>query len=368
MSGIIVSPVMGSDPTTTVASRIITQDLFPNIYALNTGDVIGDDIDSYPDVYTNYGLPSVLTPSIDPKYVTGPQKYEYRYTNTNGIDAIIRGTYLNVMSIVDVLNTYPPKKRECSDRKDEKKYVPLYGQSGAIPKNVPTIGIKKSGKHIELIIGSTTYSGSGSLILIFPTNQTHLDYAKIVLFRGTGETAGLYQETGGKIDSAKNKNVDQNTLFENAKKETEEESKKLFTLSKESSQIIDIVNSVSSTTYRVYVYAISLSDSDIKDLSTKYNKNGLEIDSNVDLYGDSYKETDNVALFSYKDFAETIKKNYNQGLDLKSGDFITDNRDKVKVAGRTINIVSQLTSKLIPKITNATIKQDNGFTIIQVSP
>src|SRR5437868_5346780 len=106
------------------ASEIITQDFFPMTYLLSTPGMVIDETSSlYPDVYEQFGLPVSLTPSIDPRYVTGPQKYEYRYTNDSGIDVVLRGTYNNVMSTVDVLKTYPPNLRDCTTIKNSSDMI-----------------------------------------------------------------------------------------------------------------------------------------------------------------------------------------------------------------------------------------------------
>ena len=143
------------------APQIISQDLFPYMYAENIPDMIFNEPSQvYPGVYSYYGLPKTLTASIDPKYVTGPQKYEYRYTNQNGIDVVVRGTYNGVMSTIDVLNTYPPKHREC-DKTGDRDYVELYGPGSrptAPSSDVPIVGIKDKGNHILVQINGKTYS------------------------------------------------------------------------------------------------------------------------------------------------------------------------------------------------------------------
>lgn len=317
--------------------QIITQDLFPNIYALDVPDAIFDD--TY-DMY-HFGLPSVLTESIDAAFVTGPQKYEYKYTNANGIDVVVRGTYNDVMSTIDVLNTYHPIKKDCTkSQTGNREYFELYGP-GSQPTNVPNVpivGTVNNGKHIYLKMDGKTFSGSGSLIMVFETGKPTTD-AKILLFRGKNN---YFQDLGGRIDKPlPNVVVDVNTLFNNAKKETEEESMKLFTLTKPSNIFVDIESTTDNTFYRVYLYLFSMDN--IKLLTNMYKDNKIQIINNFPHnFDESYKETDMLALFDYNMFINKLATYNSTVFNTSSGSFQTIDGSNVNVRGRTMKVIAKL--------------------------
>lgn len=326
--------------------QIITQDLFPNIYALDVPEPIFDDMyDLYPNIY-QFGLPNVITRGIDPAYITGPQKYEYKYTNANGVTVVLRGTYNDVMSSIDVLNTYPPIKKECTND-DKKRYYDLYGPgsyyntSTNVPNvaNVPIVGAVNNGKYIQIKMDGKTFSGSGSLILVVETGKP-LSEAKIVLFRDSSNN--MYQDLGGRIDKP-NKAIDKDTLFNNAKKETEEESMKLFSLDYASPIFVDIESGKDNTIYRVYLYIFNFTN--INQLSTLYDENKDQIlitySGNFD---ESYKETNKLELFDYKTFMTKLASYNPTTYSTSSGVFQTLSGNPVNVRGRTLKVIDKLRS------------------------
>lgn len=332
MSLIEIRPVVNLPET----QQIITKDMFPNLYALET-PIVPDDV-IYDDLYS-YGLPSTLTPSVDPKYVTGPQKYEYRYVNNNGIDVIIRGTYDDVMSSVDVLNTYPPLKRDCTQT-GKREYVPLFGPgSRPGPVNVPFVGIKQIGRHIHVSMDNKTYSGSGSIIMVVQKNRPFLE-AKFVLFRDSKNKE--YQETGGRIDhTASGTQIDKSILFNTAVKETEEESMKLFKLVHETDNFVDFTSNINNTSYRLYLYLIVLDD--IRQLPHMYDVNrGVIVTQYASNFNESYRETDNLVLFDYVTFMEKLNSYGVQGNAISAGTFQTVDGSLVKVRGRTLRGIAEL--------------------------
>jgi hypothetical protein len=322
-----------------LAPQIITQDLFPNIYALDIPDAIFDDTyDIVPNMY-QYGLPSIITQGRDPAYVTGPQKYEYKYTNSNGIDIVLRGTYTDVVSTIDVLNTYPPIKKDFTQT-GKREYLELYGP-GSQPKNIPTVpivGAINNGKYIYLKMDGKTFSGSGSLIMVVETGKPVTD-AKIILFR---DKHNSYQDLGGKIDKPlPNVVIDKDFLFKNAKKESEEESMKLFSLTNPSLSFVDIESTADNTFYRVYLYLFTINN--INQLETMYESNKLRILTDFPHnFDESYKETNKLALFDYNTFISKIAI-YNPNLyNTTSGIFQTVSNEQVKVRGRTMRVIAKL--------------------------
>lgn len=325
--------------------QIITQDLFPNVFSLDTPPVIFDNsYDLIPNLYS-FGVPSIITNSVDPAFVTGPQKYEYKYTNANGIDVVLRGTYNDVMSTLDVLNTYAPIKKPCTSTDPNKKvYFPLYGPGSNKPLNVstvPVVGAINTGNYVYLKMDGKTYSGSGSLIMVVEQGKPITD-AKIVLFR---DAKGIFQDLGGKIDKpAPNVAIDKDTIFKNAKKETEEESMKLFSLTNPSTTFVDVESTIDNTFYRVYLYVFVMNN--INQLSNMYEDNKLQILTNFPHnFNDSYKETNMLALFDYNTFMKKLATYNPMMYSTSSGVFQTTTGQQVTVKDRTMKVISKLQSE-----------------------
>lgn len=333
-----------------IIPQIITQDLFPKVYALDVPTTNIDDMYMY-----NFGFPSTITQYVDPAIiVTGPQTYEYKYVNSNGVNVILRGTYNDVMSTVDVLNTYPPLKKPCSET-NKREYLELYGP-GSKPSNVPIVPIVGTTpsaygtNYINIKMDGKVFSGSGSLIMVAEQGKPLTD-AKIILFR---DVNGFYQDLGGKIDKlAPNVAVDKDTLFKNAKKETEEESMKLFDLVNPSVTFVDVESSMDNTFYRVYLYLFVLNNTN--QLANMYDANKMQILTNFPHnFNESYKETNALALFDYNTFITKLAT-YNPTLyNTSQGVFQTVTGQQVNVRGRTMRVIAKLQTenKIIDVIRN----------------
>jgi len=319
---------------TPTRGRIITNELFPQMYLLNTSDVIIDEgTQLYPDVYLTYGLPSTLRPSIDPRFVTGPQLYEYKYTNENGINVVLRGTYNQVMSIVDVLEVYPPNLRE--DTKPGELFD-IYGKGSRqakITKNIPEVGVERRAGYllVRMKEDGKVYSGAGSLIMVIEDGNRN--NAKIVLFKDSYENT--FSEAGGRIDELRRgETVTKKILFTTAQKETEEESRKLFSLKEESPVYVDIKSSSDETSYRVFVYMFTMKN--INDLKTRYNDNMSKIKQYPS--SSSYNETDRLELFDYNTFVPAM-----QSLGTgSSGEIYASPVGSVRISARTIKLFKKL--------------------------
>jgi len=312
-----------------IVPKVISHDLFPNIYNLNRmPDVTFEDsLDLYPNLmYNGYGFPNQLTPSVDPFAITGPQKYEYRYTNTNGIDVVLRGTYNDVMSCVSVLNTNPPMKRDCANSK-ESEFVDLYGNP------VDTIGSDKN--HIIARIGDKTFSGSGILILLSNNSNTSLNF---VLFRDVNRRH--YTDLGGMIDKPKNDiKINEDYLFQNASKEADEESMHLFNIKTKSPHFVDIKSDKDNTYYRAFVYNIIMNDGDVNDIRKLYLANHKMVINGPFTQPSENRETDDVAMF---DFNRSISS-------IKNGSKTFQNNDgrMEYIADRTVKCMQSLNSNNI---------------------
>jgi len=337
------------------APQIITQYLFPNIYSLEVPEMsYANTYDVVPGVYSYSGLPATMTASIDPRYVTGPQKYEYKYKNQQGVEVVLRGTYNDVMSAIDVLNTYPPTKRACTDT--GKKYVPLYGPDPNAQKQtptVPTVGQIKQGNYVHIQIDNKTYSGSGAVIMVVEKSAPSIS-AKFVLFKGSKDNQ--YQETGGKIDISIANNT-QDTIFKNAKKETQEESANLFDLDKESPHFVDIESTTDNTYYRVYLYIFQMTNS--ANLKNLYNENHQFAMTYQSQYPKDFMETDDIDLFDYSAFMRTLKQYNPLTFDTKSGQFQTAlSFTPVSVRGRTMKAIATMNNAgLFTKAMSETLKE-----------
>ena len=358
-----------------IIPQIITQDLFPNIYALNNAPTM-----NFEDLYSigtyDIGLPSTVTQYVDPAIITGPQTYEYKYTNQNGVDVVLRGTYNNVMSTVDVLNTYPPIKKPCNDTSSnsgsKREYFEIYGPGSTSPTalnpavDTQVVGTPSGSNFINVKIDGKVYSGSGSLIMVVEQGKS-LNDAKFVLLR---DTNGQYQDLGGKIDKpAANTAIDKNILFINAKKETEEESMKLFNLTKPSSFFVDVESTIDNTYYRVYLYLFVLNN--INQLAPMYEANKMQVLTNFPhMFNDSYKETNMLGLFDYNTLMSKLST-YNPSVyNTSSGVFQTTTGQPVNIRGRTMRVIAKLQSdnKFIDllrnnKVNTATVTYASGGTL-----
>jgi hypothetical protein len=310
--------------------------------------IVDDTLDTFPYPYKYNPLPDTVRYGVNADAIL-PQKYEYRYTNDSGIDVIIRGTYEDVMSTIDVLDIYKPIKNNpqtpvnTTGSKGRRQVnifnnIPIKKQS---PNQTTVVGTQDTGKHLLVRINNRVYSGSGSLIMCVETGKA-LDSAKIVLFRNsTG--SGTYQDLGGKIDKpSAGTNVDEKILFTNAQKESKEESILLIDIKTESKMFVDIESTTSNTYYRVYLYLIIVNN--LSELERMYEENKLNMLSNyTGNFDESYRETDKVGFFDYTSFVKKMD-NYSHVTNVTHGVFTTVDGLNVNVSGRTIKVISEFLS------------------------
>lgn len=323
--------------------KLLTQDQYPNLFSNNSQYI---DTYSYPYLQ-NYS---------DPYYVnySEPQKHEYRYVNSNGVDVIIRGTYNDVMSTVDVLNTYPPKK-ECNKEKEREYFAIGKKPSFALQsKNVPDVGIQSqpNGKHLLISFNNKVYSGSGALIIV-KSNKSNkstfdLSEANFLLFRDS--KTNQYEELGGKIDNPLNTNntkspIDKTILFNNAAKEANEESMTLITLTNESKYFVDIESQDNNTYYRAYLYVITVDDP--KNINIMFEQNKLGIYKYSDYFDESYREMNSVDLFDCKTFIKKLQDYHASTQNVSNGVFQTINGTNVNVRNRTIKVIAKMIDEKI---------------------
>jgi len=326
----------------TTLPAVIEYDLFPEVVYDTYGEMVPD---IYADLgYPYTGVPSFLKPYVDPAgYITGPQKYEYRYQNQNGIDVVVRGTYDHIMSIIDVLNTYPPRVRDTGRNNDGTQYLDIFdlkSKGPSRPKSVPSVGITTKGDFIYAKVDRKTFSGSGTLLIVLGKDKK-IDNAKIILFRGRKDSRE-YAELGGRLDKLKSGEIaDENILFNNAKRESLEESMRLFNISKQSDSYVDIESM--GTYYRVYIYAFVFEDHTLLQQYYNNNKNVVYREHSSS-FSDVNRETDNLELFDYNAFIGTDSNNKR-----------TDVGGNVKVKDRTIKVLAAVSKSEMTNIINSNL-------------
>jgi len=262
-----------------------------------------------------------------------PQRYEYRYLNDVGVDVVIRGSYNDVMSVVDVLNMYKPLKN--NDQKDECK--------NDVKRNAPEVGVIDKGKYIHINMDNKVFSGSGSLIIIVPSGVNDIKNSYFALLEGND---GVYQEPGGKIDKVNNvvsnsqQSVNRNTLFANSVKETTEETNGLFEIKEESKHYVDVESEINNTFYRVYLYIVHINVNP-EELKRYYTMNKTALSSVNNL--DSYNETKSLALFKFSDFEATLNSVSN---NVSQYSFKNNSGQFKNVKGRTVKAIRKAIEKM----------------------
>lgn len=325
-----------------IMPQIITQTEFPYFFNIPDREINSDFINilrllEFPRTDKPF-LSNFVDPSKGNK--TGPQSYEYRYQNKDGIDVVIRGSYNDAMAVKDTLDTYPPMKRDNLE-KDDSEYEDLISSSvnrnTSTANSVPEVGRIIKGKYIHIIMDKKIYSGSGALIMVYQNKPT-LD-AKFVFFRNSSN--GKYADLGGKIDPLRSDKYDKDILFTNAKKESEEESIKLFTLNNALTDFIDI--ETNKTHYRVYLYLLKIPNVNL--LSKYYNVNrSIMLEDSIMSSKESYTETDNLVLIDYNTFFNKLKS-YDTDY-AKYGVFRDIKGSHVNVDSRAMIVVKEAKTKL----------------------
>lgn len=344
--------------------KLITPDQYPNCFlapVCKTNELFDDDdslIPSHIKFLRHYDPKDTgLAEYIDPSNPSTPPKlYEHRYSNDQGVDIIIRGSYNDVTSAVNILNTYPPQKIKGFPEFDLLSGNLLDGSSdpGSGSGSGQGIGIQNKGKHLLVKINGKVYSGSGSLILVIQKNQPiTLENVKIVLFRDV--KTSQYLDLGGRIDNpALNKSslmptIDNKILFNNSKKETLEESMCLFNIDNSNSETenyLDIESQVNNVYYRIHLYIIQVDDVNL--LSVLYNENKLKIMekySSVYKHNESYRETDDLKLFNFSTFINKLRSYGVETANISNGVFNSTNGSSHNVGGRAMEIISKLDSE-----------------------
>ncbi len=319
---------------------IITADRFPLFHQLALGDIMVEG-QMIPRIYVE-NINSDMTQLIDPSQISNIQTYEHRYVNANGVDVVIKGSYDDVTSVTDTLTANPPIK------------YPVNGSVVSLPKDIikqkPRIQIGQidKGDFIDIVSGSKIYSGSGIVLMVYDASKPEKGY-KFIMFRDS--KTKMYSETGGKIDKPHQSTpIDMDLLFNNASRETMEESINLFNIKSQTPHYLDIESTTDDTYYRVYLYLLNMPDFD--KLPKLFEENKKYIYENPIMhFKDSYREVDNLILLDYDKFIEKLVKYGASAKIISRIIFQISLGEFVYVRGRTINTINSLnTNEILDKI------------------
>lgn len=317
-------------------------------------DLINNFQQTNNDLFVLSDLSSLLSYSVDPAIMYNNQANQdnknvtKKYVNHNGIDIKITGSNENVKAVIDVLTMYPPNKSMTN-----------------MSRNVPKVGIIKSGQHVQIKMDNKNYTGSGSLIMIAEKNKG------IYFMMFKDPKTKECQELGGRIDEPKD-NIDETILFKNASKESQEESMNMIKINKPSKHYIDILSSTNNTYYRCYLYFIVVNN--IEQIKTLYNKNKTQLMENyINNFDESFYELDQMILFEYNLFIKKLKTYKVETYESSFGIFQSQNGTNEIVRSRTLQTISKfVTNGTIDKIIHdneinkSVIEQSNSFNKITI--
>jgi hypothetical protein len=279
---------------------------------------------------------------------------------SNGVEVTIRGDEPSVRSIINVLQTYPPKGPTYSTDEEIRYYdlsPPCKGDAkhttGSSSKsNVPAVGILPlpgSTDHSIVIMGGTKFSGSGFVVVLADSKYNDPSDKYIPLFRD--KLTGIYNAPGGRIDKTDPDKTDLNILYHNAIKETYEESAGVLTIVKDSNsddfkRPHTDIDTIGDTKYRTYLFLqnVDMGSNPLASMKNKYDSNLLNIRTTPG-YSAAYTETDDIKFFRVSDFVDTIKKikaSTNLFQNIPSYNFKDVSGSIVAVGGRTIKGVEKM--------------------------
>lgn len=325
----------------------VTKNNTPMLYKAIFNDPVTSFINNDPFVYDLSVLPNDFTRYRDPGKIEPNKIYGQIYENNNGVKVLIQGEYDSVMSTLAVLKAYPPARIPQGveyeyDLLDDSGITNTIRYDSSVPKVAYTV----AKDNIIILADKKKYSGSGVLIIaIDDVDPISKSKAKIILVNSN--ESDMYEEFGGKID--KTVEVNSETLFNNARKETQEESMMLFDVTTKSMYSVDIESQVTGTYYKIFVYLIK-----IKNLSTLpqlYEANKVQVyNVNKDK---AFKETNSLRLFNYSDFINKMNDLGSSANIISKSSFKNTYNDFVNVRSRTIKTMYQLinsSDKILDKL------------------
>lgn len=306
---------------------------------------------------------------VDP--ATHRQIIEHKY-KINGVDVIIRGDEPSILSVINVLKTYPPSGPTFVT---QEKWHDLNKPGCVDDLTTPEIGMRsgKDDKHVSLIYpNKDVYTGSGVIVFLNlktadQIKATGIDHNQIYIPLFRDVNTGKYASLGGRVDRPKD-GPNKNTLYINAIKETREESADLLHVSSrgdddddESRLYVNIKTTDNNSKYRSYLLHYHTSGRDELDkLEQIYRSNIKYIQSNP-VYNDDYRETDDIRFFNLANLTLIINTLKKRGT-ITDANILDINGRITNIRGRTMRVLAEAFDKTI--LTKA-LSADNQKTLKQ---
>lgn len=272
----------------------------------------------------------------------------------NNVEVSIKGDEPSVTAVLNTLKTYPPTGPVCLPNKaEEHKYIGFDDPCDIkleVGEGAPEIGSITFGDFdrkdiIVLMPNGTKFSGSGTIVFI-KTKNGKIYLPVFSYINPSSREIPKYESLGGMISNKINKTS--NILYENAIKESLEESAGLFHISKDNNKndqnrdYVDIDSNISNTKYRSYPYFINVNTLD--DIKVPYDSNVIKIAkmNNVKNY-DYYRETNDIQFIDFDiimNNRENLKNGYNVNFSVtNNGNF------PVTISTRTRRVLGNLFTK-----------------------
>lgn len=298
-------------------------------------------------------------------YATRPVGYRQiinKNFDINGVNITLRGDEPSIRAAINVLRTYPPKGPVYLTDDGKENFIDLSSLicSTSDSKSVPPVGmIKKSpnDSHITVIMNDKQkFSGSGSLLLLANQDLAKpFDYTKIFIPLFRDVNTGYYASLGGRIDEpdgSNEKDLTLNILYNNARRESREESAGLIQIDSDKQtddlkrQYIDIDSPKTLDSqhnkYRSYIYYVRIPNA-IRwgDFKKMYVQNASKIrrDSNFD---SSYHETNDVEFISLARLIIRTSEIIGNSNVVDFATYMTESGIPIRVRDRTVKILAKL--------------------------
>jgi len=294
-------------------------------------------------------------------YETSPAIYRQIVNKTfeiNGVKVTIRGDEPSIRSVISVLSTYPPKGPTYITDDGKETYVNIgsnFCPDDIDPIQVPNVGMERitpTDPHIVAIIpNGKKYSGSGTILLITDqtTTSSSLNDIYIPFFRDV--KTNTWSCLGGRIDmpnGSAEKDLTLNILYNNAIRESREESADLIQLKSDNQtndndrQMIDIKSDTDSHMYRAYIHYLHVPIN--PNQFTNYfaqNVGRIIRDAN---FGPEYRETNDVTLIQLNTLINRTEE-ITTTTDISNIEYAYYTKNDgipIRIRGRTIRVLDKL--------------------------
>lgn len=294
-------------------------------------------------------------------YATRPVSYRQIVNRTydiNGVKITLRGDEPSIRAALNVLRTYPPKGPVYLTDDGKENFLDLSNFICPDSTSVPPVGYEKNRPNDSIITiimpDKQKFNGSGSLLLVTDRDLVApIDYTKIFIPLFRDVESGNYASLGGRIDEpdgSSDKELSLNILYNNARRESREESADLIQISSDNQlndstrQFIDIDSLEPSILYRSYIRYVKISATlSLDKFKTMYVQNSSKVRRDAN-FGPAYLETDNLELLSVASLMtrtlEIMRTTDVSKLDYEY--YMTNTSMPIKVRGRTIRVLAKL--------------------------